>query len=262
MHDQIHDEHTFRILTVSINGIARVWFWRPTTFACPDGVLDRPWTRLPRWPQAITVDNGTEFTSKALDEWAYRCGIKLDYTRPGKLTDNGLIESFNGRLRDAFLNVNAFIAMQEVREKLAAWRHDYNHCWPHGLLSQLTPNEFVTIRSDQLEAVQSVRLQGGASSTRRGTIPLQSPQPQGDRFKSIHRQPKGRVCGCHVDCIIGRPDRCLYLCHGERVVYRKATTYALSAPRNSWHRFVTGRWRAWRDSNPRPTASEAATLSG
>jgi putative transposase len=55
------------------------------------------------WPKAITVDNGTEFISKAQDEWAYKRGVKLDYTRPGKPTDNGLIESFNGRLRDEFL---------------------------------------------------------------------------------------------------------------------------------------------------------------
>lgn len=56
--------------------------------------------------KAITVDNGTEFTSKALGDWAHRRGVKLDYTRPGKPTDNGLIESFNGRLCDEFLNVN------------------------------------------------------------------------------------------------------------------------------------------------------------
>ncbi len=64
------------------------------------------------------MDNGTEFTSKALDEWAYRRGIKLDYTRPGKPTDNGLIESFNGRLRDEFLNVNEFVTLHDAREKL------------------------------------------------------------------------------------------------------------------------------------------------
>nr|WP_083566129.1 integrase core domain-containing protein [Nitrosovibrio sp. Nv17] len=64
------------------------------------------------WPKTITVDNGTEFTSRALDEWAYRRGIKLDYTRPGKPTDNGLIESCNGRLRDEFLNVHEFITLR------------------------------------------------------------------------------------------------------------------------------------------------------
>jgi len=93
--------------------------------------------------------NGTEFTSKALDDWAYRRGVKLDYTRPGKPTDNGLIESFNGRLRDEFLNVNEFITMHEVHEKLKAWQDDYNHCRPHGSLGHLTPSEFATMRSGQ-----------------------------------------------------------------------------------------------------------------
>ena len=92
----------------------------------PDGKVRRPGAGPGRQtrglPAAITVDNGTEFTSKALDEWAYRRGVKLDYTRPGKPTDNGLIESFNGRLRDEFLNVNEFITMHDVREKLRLGR--------------------------------------------------------------------------------------------------------------------------------------------
>ena len=99
--------------------------------------------------QAITLDNGTELTSKARDDWAYRRGVKLDCTRPGKPTDNGLIESFNGRLRDEFLNVNEFITMHEVHEKLRAWRDDYNHCRRHGSLGHLTPSEFATMRSGQ-----------------------------------------------------------------------------------------------------------------
>ena len=70
-------------------------------------------------PKAITVGTSTEFTSKALDEWAWLRGAKFDYTQPGKPTNNGLIESFNGRLRD-FLNVNEFVTMEDVRDKLKA----------------------------------------------------------------------------------------------------------------------------------------------
>jgi putative transposase len=70
------------------------------------------------------VLHGTEFTAKALDDWAYRRGIKLNYTRPGKPTDNGLIESFNGRLRDEFLNVKEFITLHDAWEKLKAWQDD------------------------------------------------------------------------------------------------------------------------------------------
>ena len=117
------------------------------------------------WPRAITVDNGTEFTSKALDEWAYRRGVKLDYTRPGKPTNSGLIESFNGRLRDEFLNVNEFVTMHDAQEKLKAWQDDYNTCRPRGSLGHLTPSEFATMRSGQpVEAAnlqfKTVRLPG------------------------------------------------------------------------------------------------------
>jgi putative transposase len=56
-------------------------------------------------PQTIRVDNGPEFISRSLDLWAYFNGVKLDFSRPGKPTDNAFIESFNGRLRDECLNV-------------------------------------------------------------------------------------------------------------------------------------------------------------
>ena len=101
------------------------------------------------WPKAITVDYGTEFTSKALDEWAYRRGVKLDYTRPGKPTGNGLIESFNGRLRDEFMNVNEFVTLHDLRDRLRAWQDDYNDHRPHGSLRHLTPSELARRRSGQ-----------------------------------------------------------------------------------------------------------------
>ena len=78
----------------------------------------------------------------ALDDWAYQRGLKLDYTRPGKPTDNGLIESFNGRLRDEFLNLTEFITMHDLRAKLGIWQKDYDHCRPHGSLGHLTPGGF------------------------------------------------------------------------------------------------------------------------
>jgi putative transposase len=151
VHDQTHDGRKFRILTVidqwSRESVSLEANFR-LTGRCVGQALDQ--VAMQRgWPRAITVDNGTEFTSKALDEWAYRRGVKLDYTRPGKPTDNGLIESFNGRLRDEFLNVHEFITMHDVREKLKAWQDDYNHCRPHGSLGQLTPSEFATMRSGQ-----------------------------------------------------------------------------------------------------------------
>ena len=93
-------------------------------------------------PRSIQVDNGTEFQSRAMDAWAYRQGIRLDFIRPGKPVENGLIESFNGRLRDECLNVHLFWTMEEARNILQEWRLDYNRARPHGALGQQTPFEY------------------------------------------------------------------------------------------------------------------------
>ena len=76
-------------------------------------------------------------------------GIKLDYTRPGKPTDKCLIESFNGRLRDEFLNVNEFVTLHDARGKLKAWPDDYTRHRPHASLGNMSPSEFVNSRSVQ-----------------------------------------------------------------------------------------------------------------
>ncbi len=59
-------------------------------------------------PRSITVDHGTEFQSRALEDWAYRRGVQLDFIRPGKPVENAFIDSFNGRIRDECLNVHQF----------------------------------------------------------------------------------------------------------------------------------------------------------
>jgi putative transposase len=78
-------------------------------------------------PESITVDSGTEFASKAMDLWAYKNGVHLDFIRPGKPVENGYIESFNGKLRDECLNVDIFFTLADARRKLHLWRRDYNH---------------------------------------------------------------------------------------------------------------------------------------
>ena len=88
------------------------------------------------------MDHGTEFTSKALEEWAWRRGVKLDFIHPGRPMENGHIESFNGRLRDECLNVSQFLSLDDARQKLEAWRLDYNHQRPHSALGHLTPSEY------------------------------------------------------------------------------------------------------------------------
>ncbi len=78
-------------------------------------------------PKTIKVDNGSEFISKALDAWAYHNNVKLDFSRPGKPTDNAFIESFNGRLRQECLNQNWFTSLDDARRLIEAWREEYNH---------------------------------------------------------------------------------------------------------------------------------------
>lgn len=93
-------------------------------------------------PAAIRVDNGPEFISKALDRWAYENDVTLDFSRPGKPTDNAFIESFNGRLREECLNANWFLSLGDAKEKVAAWRCYYNEERPHSALDWMTPTEF------------------------------------------------------------------------------------------------------------------------
>jgi len=93
-------------------------------------------------PQVITTDNGPEFAGKALDAWAYRRGVTLNFIRPGKPMENALAESFNGRFRDECLNTNWFLNLQHAREVIEDWRKDYNEVRPHSALKDLTPREY------------------------------------------------------------------------------------------------------------------------
>jgi putative transposase len=92
-------------------------------------------------PRTIQVDNGPEFISKALDRWAYENGLTLDFSRPGKPTDNALVESFNGRLREECLNAHWFLSLADARTKIEVWRRDSNESRPHTSLGWLTPPE-------------------------------------------------------------------------------------------------------------------------
>ena len=93
-------------------------------------------------PKSIRVDNGPEFVSKALDRWAYKHGVTLDFSRPGKPTDNAYVESFNGRLRQECLNVNWFLSLEDAQAKIEAWRREYNESRPHTALGHVPPAEF------------------------------------------------------------------------------------------------------------------------
>ena len=93
-------------------------------------------------PAVITVDKGTEVTSRALDHWAYRNGVKLDYIRPGKPTENGFIESFNAAVRRACLSQHSFANVVDARCVLSTWRDEYNNAGSHSALGQLAPTQY------------------------------------------------------------------------------------------------------------------------
>lgn len=144
VHDQLANGRKFRVLTV-IDQWSRESVLLEVNFALTGQSVVDALERLAQRqvvPSAITVDNGTEFTSKALDEWAYQRGVRLDFIRPGKPVENAFIESFNGRLRDECLNVYAFQSLEDARCRLEHWRLDYNQFRPHGALGHLTPSEF------------------------------------------------------------------------------------------------------------------------
>ncbi len=93
-------------------------------------------------PRQIMVDNGPEFTGRALDAWAYTREVKLCFIEPGRPMQNGYIESFNGKLRDECLNEHWFTSVTEARCVTAGYRRHYNTERPHSALGQLTPIEF------------------------------------------------------------------------------------------------------------------------
>lgn len=92
--------------------------------------------------QRIDCDNGSEFVSGQTDFWAYSNGVKLDFSRRGKPTDNAIIESFDGRFREECLNAHWFHSLDDAKEKIDAWRWDYNENRPHRSLKGMTPREF------------------------------------------------------------------------------------------------------------------------
>jgi putative transposase len=148
VHDALADGRPFRVLTVvdqwshesPLLEVATAMSGRAVADA-----LDRVLVEA-AIPRSITVDHGTEFTSRALEDWAYHRGVVLDFIHPGKPVQNAHIESFNGRLRDECPNVHQFVSLEDARQKIEAWRIDYNQQRPPGSLGHLTPCEFVTHR--------------------------------------------------------------------------------------------------------------------
>jgi putative transposase len=110
-------------------------------------------------PESITVDNGSEFCSRALEAWAMSHEVQLRFIRPGRPVENGFIESFNGRLRDECLNVEWFASLEDARRKLAKFREHYNRERPHRSLADRTPAAFAALHQEKASTLLGRALQ-------------------------------------------------------------------------------------------------------
>jgi putative transposase len=154
VHDALADGRPFRVLTVVDQWSRQSPMLEVASSMSGQTVgtaLDRALVEGPV-PVSITVDHGTEFMSRALEDWAFARGVQLDFIRPGKPVENAFIEAFNGRLRDECLNVHQFTSIDDARTKIEAWRIDDNARRPHSSLGHLTPNEFVAQRQAERAA--------------------------------------------------------------------------------------------------------------
>lgn len=115
--------------------------------------------------------NGTEFTSNAILGWTKDHGVEWHYIAPGKPTQNGYIESFNGRMRDELLNESLFLSLAHARQAIAAWVADYNTARPHSSLSYRTPAAYAA----------EITATGPGTALANGSMPwpVAQPAPQG-----------------------------------------------------------------------------------
>ena len=140
VHDQLATGKKLRILTVVDThsrycpaADARFTYRGEDVVQTLEGIC-----RKTGYPKTIRVDNGSEFISRDLDLWAYANNVTLDFSRPGKPTDNGFIEAFNSKLRSECLNAHWFLALADSREKLETWRY-YNEERPHSAIGYNVP---------------------------------------------------------------------------------------------------------------------------
>ncbi len=144
VHDQLSGGQKFRILTVvdvySREGLATEVDYRLRAENVVE-VLNRL-VRQRGAQKFLFADNGAEFTGHLVDLWAYHHNVRIDFSRPGKPTDNAFIETFNGSLRDECLNLHWFDNLAEAKRLIEAWRIDYNVSRPHMGIGNIPPREY------------------------------------------------------------------------------------------------------------------------
>ena len=141
MSDEVFDGRRIRLLTIVDNFTRESLASKVGASIKGDAVVEvlQRLNEQRRLPRTVRVDNGPEFTSKRLDQWACLNGVELDFSRPGKPTHNALIKSFNGRFRQECLNENWFLSLEDAEEGVESWRKHYNGERPHSALANLPP---------------------------------------------------------------------------------------------------------------------------
>tara|TARA_B100000508_G_scaffold134804_1_gene125894 strand:+ start:724 stop:1548 length:825 start_codon:yes stop_codon:yes gene_type:complete len=149
MSDQLFNGQRLRLLTI-VDTFSKICPSIGVGYRyCATDVIDTldQATKKYGFPKTIRVDNGPEFISKELDLWAYAHGVELDFSRPGKPTDNAFIEAFNSRCRQECLNTAWFLSLNDAKFKIEAWRMEYNTSRPHSAIGNIPPAEFAELSS-------------------------------------------------------------------------------------------------------------------
>lgn len=187
VHDQLYDGRRLRILTVVDAYTRYVPAIEPRerfTGADVVGVLERICARHGH-PKSIRVDQGPEFISRDLELWAYANGVELDFSRPGKPTDNAFIESLNGKFRAECLNAHWFMNLADARGKCERWRREYNTERPHSAIGYRTPAE-----ARKASALTSLALEACPKSNSGRPFGARLPTVSGHRSDHLQRRQK------------------------------------------------------------------------
>ena len=151
VHDELANQRKIRMLTI-VDHFSResVAIEVDHGLRAPDVIRCLSRLKITRGlPKIISVDNGSEFSGKELDRFAYENGLHLHFIRPGKPTENAYIESFNGRHRDECLNANTFYSIEDAKDIIERWREDYNNWRPHSSLGDLSPMEYIKLTGNR-----------------------------------------------------------------------------------------------------------------
>ncbi|MGO7356760.1 IS3 family transposase (plasmid) [Rhizobium ruizarguesonis] len=182
--DQLTDERRLRILTV-VDDCTRECLALVDDTSLSGLRVARELDRIIEErgkPRMIVSDNGSEFTSNAILQWADRTKVDWHYIAPGKPIQNAFIESFNGRLRDEFLNETLFSSLAHARSALSNWRSDYNDQRPHSGLGWLTPAEFAQTLNPRRDAV--LRSRNGSAPQPAATEPTTATKNRWSELKT------------------------------------------------------------------------------